>query len=157
MSKLSEDPRIDPRLKALFGKMPAVHGPDLSSREEVLELSRTDKAVAAREALTAFAERADTEEIAPSHGLTVTTETFVSEPDGNSIKVQLVRPDSDGDRAPCVYYIHGGGMAMMSCFDGNYRAWGRMIAHWVSPSPWSISATRWCRPLLPRSRRIRLV
>jgi acetyl esterase len=29
---------------------------------------------------------------------------------------------------PCVYYIHGGGMAMMSCFDGMYRAWGRIIA-----------------------------
>ena len=29
---------------------------------------------------------------------------------------------------PCVYYIHGGGMATMSCYYGNYRAWGRMIA-----------------------------
>jgi len=27
-----------------------------------------------------------------------------------------------------VYYIHGGGMQMMSCYDGNYRAWGRVIA-----------------------------
>jgi len=30
---------------------------------------------------------------------------------------------------PCVYYIHGGGMATMSCFDGMYRSWGRIIAH----------------------------
>ena len=29
---------------------------------------------------------------------------------------------------PCVYYIHGGGMTTMSCYDGNYRAWGRIIA-----------------------------
>ena len=29
---------------------------------------------------------------------------------------------------PCVYYIHGGGMATMSCYDGNYRAWGRILA-----------------------------
>ena len=29
---------------------------------------------------------------------------------------------------PCVYYIHGGGMETMSCYDGNYRAWGRIIA-----------------------------
>ena len=29
---------------------------------------------------------------------------------------------------PCVYYIHGGGMATMSCFDGMYRGWGKHIA-----------------------------
>jgi len=29
---------------------------------------------------------------------------------------------------PCIYYIHGGGMAAMSAFDGNYRAWGKIIA-----------------------------
>jgi acetyl esterase/lipase len=27
-----------------------------------------------------------------------------------------------------VYYIHGGGMQVMSCFDGMYRSWGRIIA-----------------------------
>jgi acetyl esterase/lipase len=27
-----------------------------------------------------------------------------------------------------VYYIHGGGMQSLSCYDGNYRAWGRIIA-----------------------------
>ncbi len=128
MSKLSEDPRIDPRLKKLFGKMPAIGGRDLSSREEVLERNGSEKALAGRAVMAAFAERADTEEIAPSAGLTVTTETFVSQPDGNSIKVQFVRPDFAGDRPPCVYYIHGGGMATMSCFDGNYRAWARLIA-----------------------------
>ena len=83
MSKLSEDPRIDPRLKKLFGKMPAIGGRDLSSREEVLERNGSEKALAGRAVMAAFAERADTEEIAPSAGLTVTTETFVSQPDGN--------------------------------------------------------------------------
>jgi acetyl esterase len=29
---------------------------------------------------------------------------------------------------PCVYYIHGGGMTIMSCYSGNYRAWGKIIA-----------------------------
>ena len=29
---------------------------------------------------------------------------------------------------PCVYYIHGGGMASLSCFDGMYRGWGKIIA-----------------------------
>jgi acetyl esterase/lipase len=128
MSKLSEDPRIDPRLKRLFGKMPAMGGRDMQSREEVLLRNQGEKAVKGREIMAAFAERADTEEVAPSKGLTVTTETFVSEPDGNSIQVAFVRPDFAGNRPPCVYYIHGGGMASMSCFDGNYRAWARMIA-----------------------------
>lgn len=128
MSKLSEDPRIDPRLKALFGEMPVLRGRDLSSREEVLERNRSHKAVAGRAAMAAFADRADTEEVAPSDGLTVTTETFTSEPDGNAVKVSFVRPDVVGYRLPCVYYIHGGGMATMSCFDGNYRAWARIIA-----------------------------
>ena len=27
-----------------------------------------------------------------------------------------------------MYYIHGGGMQTMSCFDGMYRSWGRIIA-----------------------------
>ena len=30
---------------------------------------------------------------------------------------------------PCVYYIHGGGMALSSAFDLTYQAWGRMIAN----------------------------
>ncbi|MCC6438652.1 MAG: alpha/beta hydrolase [Acidimicrobiales bacterium] len=128
MSKLSEDPRIDPRLKRLFGKMPAMGGRDMASREEVLERNNSEKAIAGRAVMAAFAERADTEAIAPSTGLTVTTEEFTSQPDGNTIKVQFVRPDGAGDRPPCVYYIHGGGMATMSCFDGNYRAWARIIA-----------------------------
>ena len=43
------------------------------------------------------------------------------------MKLQVIRPDSD-EALPCVYYIHGGGMATMSCFDGMYRGWGKHIA-----------------------------
>ena len=128
MSKLSNDPRIDPRLKRLFGKMPPMGGRDAADRDEVLARNQSEKAIAGRAVMAEFAERADTEEIAPSDGLTVTTETFTSAPDGNEIKVRFVRPDFAGERPACVYYIHGGGMATMSCFDGNYRAWARIIA-----------------------------
>ena len=65
--------------------------------------------------------------VAPSKGLAVTEHTFVSAPDGNTVNIRFIRPDGD-DVLPCVYYIHGGGMATMSCYDGNYRAWGRIIA-----------------------------
>jgi acetyl esterase/lipase len=69
----------------------------------------------------------DNEVVAPSKGLTITTHTFISAPDGNEIRIQFIRPDGEAP-APCVYYIHGGGMQTMSCFNGMYKAWGRVIA-----------------------------
>jgi acetyl esterase/lipase len=70
----------------------------------------------------------DDETIAPSAGLEVSAEEFTSAPDGDQIKVRFIRPPSD-EPLPCVYYIHGSGMQAMSCFDGIFRAWGRMIAN----------------------------
>ena len=70
---------------------------------------------------------ADNEDIAPSKGLNITEHSLVSQPDGNTINVRLIRPDGKS-ALPAVYYIHGGGMQSMSCYDGNYRAWGRIIA-----------------------------
>jgi acetyl esterase/lipase len=77
--------------------------------------------------LAEIAERCDTEEVAPSDGLVFAEHSVVSEPDGNRINIRLIRP-SGQDGLPCVYYIHGGAMANMSCYDANYRAWGRIIA-----------------------------
>jgi acetyl esterase len=78
-------------------------------------------------ALTGFMTLCDDENVAPSKGLDISTHEFTSAPDGNTIKVQFIRPQSS-EPLPCVYYIHGGGMQIMSCFDGMYKAWGRMIA-----------------------------
>lgn len=128
MSKLTEDPRIDPRIKALMGAMPSAPQPDVASRDELLAEASSPAALAARVQLTQFMDLADSEEIAPSDGLDIATHEFTSSPDGNQIKVQFIRPHGD-DPVPCVYYIHGGGMQAMSCFDGMYRAWGRIIAH----------------------------
>ena len=127
MSKLSEDRRIDPRIKALFGAIDTPRQPSASTREELLERSNSPEAQAANAALLGFLAMADNEETAPSAGLEIRTVTFESEPDGNTINIQLIRPESD-EPLPCVYYIHGGGMAIMSCYDGNYKAWGRIIA-----------------------------
>ena len=127
MSKLSEDRRIDPRIKALFGAIDTPRQPSASTREELLERSNSPEALAANAALLGFLATADNEETAPSAGLEIRTVTFESEPDGNTINIQLIRPESD-EPLPCVYYIHGGGMAIMSCYDGNYKAWGRIIA-----------------------------
>src|SRR5205823_7644994 len=70
----------------------------------------------------------DNEDVAPSKGVDVSTIEFTSAPDGNTVKIQFVRPQTD-EILPCVYYIHGGGMASLSCFDGMYRSWARIIAH----------------------------
>lgn len=125
--KITEDPRIDPRIKAIFGEMALPPQSDVENREQMLAAANSEQAIAGRAGLTAFLEMADNETIAPSAGLAITTHVFESAPDGNSINIQYIRPDND-DTLPCVYYIHGGGMASMSCYDGNYRAWGKIIA-----------------------------
>jgi acetyl esterase/lipase len=125
--KITEDPRIDPRIKAIFGELDVGLAEDVPSREHLLERVNAPEAVEQREGLKAFLEMCDNEMIAPSAGLSIATHEFASTPDGNTIKVQFIRPDN-GDTLPCVYYIHGGGMQSMSCFDGNYRAWGKIIA-----------------------------
>jgi len=127
-TKITDDPRIDPRIKALFGafELPGALQ-DVASREELLAEVSTEEAIARQAVMTAFLGMCDTEEIAPSAGLAITEHVVVSEPDGNKINVRVIRPEGD-DVVPCVYYIHGGGMQTMSCDDGNYRAWGRLIA-----------------------------
>src|SRR5579864_860063 len=127
-SKLVADPRIDPRIKAMFGAMPPIAAAkNVANREELLAEENSEDAKKRWEATRAFMEMVDNEEVAPSKGLAIRTETFRSEPDGNTVKIQLIRPDN-AERLPCVYYIHGGGMMFMSAFDGMYRAWGKIIA-----------------------------
>ena len=126
-SKLALDPRVDPRIKAVFATFELPRPTSVASREELLAEEATNSAIARAEGMKAFLDAMDTEEIAPSAGLTVRTERFTSSPDGNSVNIQFIRP-TGGKSLPCVYYIHGGGMATMSCYYGNYRAWGRMIA-----------------------------
>jgi len=127
-SKIAQDPRIDPRIKAIFGAMPDTPSRgDVASREVQLEEENSPETKAQVAAQTAMFAAIDNDAVAPSIGLSVRTETFISTPDGNSIKLQFIRPEGS-ERLPCIYYIHGGGMAFMSCFDGMYRAWGRIIA-----------------------------
>jgi len=128
MSEIADDPRIDTRIKKAFAAMPPEEKPDdVSNREEILAAWNTEEAKVMIEGMKVFSAMCDTEEIAPSKGLSISTKEFTSAPDGNSIKIQVIRPDTT-EILPCVYYIHGGGMMMMSCFDGNYQAWSRIVA-----------------------------
>lgn len=127
-SKLNDDPRIDPRIKAIFGAMGDLTlSEDVQNREALLAYEASEAGMAAAAGMKAMFDMIDTEEVAPSAGLLIRTEQFRSEPDGNTINIQYIRPDTD-ETLPCVYYIHGGGMMTMSCFDGLYKAWGRIIA-----------------------------
>jgi acetyl esterase len=126
-SKLADDPRIDPRIKSAFAGIEVVSASDVSSREELLAQETTPKARALYDSMFAMMESRDREDLAPSGGLTVQTQRVVSWPDGNTINILAIRPDTT-DVLPCVYYIHGGAMQIGSCFNGTYRAWARMIA-----------------------------
>lgn len=127
MTDLATDRRLDPRLLVMLGSIPPQEPSGAATREELVARANSPEAVAQREAMSGFLDMLDNEDVAPSTGLTVTVHEFVSSPDGNTIKIQLIRPDGDGLQ-PCVYYIHGGGMQTLSAFDGMYRSWGRIIA-----------------------------
>ncbi|HEV2682527.1 MAG TPA: hypothetical protein VGV14_18635, partial [Rhodanobacter sp.] len=58
-SKLADDRRIDPRIKAMFGAMPAEAGKDVASREELLANENTPESKAAVAAMTAMFDMAD--------------------------------------------------------------------------------------------------
>lgn len=121
-SRLMEDPRIDPRIKAMFGHVPATALPEVASREELLAMvAAGPPPVEMPEAHAPF------EAAVPSTGLEIRRQAIVSQPDGNSINLQIITPHGEGPW-PCVYYIHGGGMMMGSCFDPFHSAWGRLVA-----------------------------
>lgn len=123
-----DDPRIDPRIKAIFGAMDlGAETPNAPDRETLVAGANSEEAKQAQEVLKGFLAMCDTEEVASRAGLTEQEFSFASEPDGNQVNLRFIRPEGD-EQLPCVYYIHGGGMQSMSCYDGNYRAWGRIIA-----------------------------
>jgi acetyl esterase/lipase len=126
-NRISADPRIDPRIKAVFQLPDPPPSKNIADREALLAEVNSPQALAGEQAMNAFLDMCDNETSAPSAGLKVSSQSFTSAPDGNPIKVQIIRPDT-AERLACVYYIHGGGMQTMSCFNGMYRAWGRIIA-----------------------------
>src|SRR5436190_10828345 len=126
-SKLVADPRIDPRLKAMFAWPDRPPAGDIASREALLAEANSDQALAAEAGMQMLFAACDAEANSPTAGLSIRTDSFVSAPDGNTIQVAVIRPDT-AERLPCVYYIHGGGMQTMSCFNGVYKSWGRIIA-----------------------------
>ncbi|WP_425838278.1 alpha/beta hydrolase [Streptomyces fractus] len=130
MSKLLDDPRIDPRIKA--SPVGAIPEPprllDVASREELLDEANSDAQKEMRDKrLTAYTELFG-EQAVPTAGLRGETLSFTSVPDGNTVRINYLRPDTD-ETLPCVLHIHGGGMQSGSAFDPVTQAWCRTIAH----------------------------
>ena len=127
MPDTADDRRLDPRVKWALRNVPVTALGDVDTRERLLEISNSPKAIALRDKMEALYDTLDTEAVASSAGLTITTHDVVSTPDGNTIKIRFVRPESD-ETLPCVYYIHGGGMQNGSAFGAMYRVWARVLA-----------------------------
>lgn len=128
MSKLTEDPRIDPRIKAAFAGLPDPEPvADVADRETLLRAWNSEQHLAELEANKHRMAAQFSEQYAPSSGLAIGEDEFTSSPDGNRVKVRITRPEGD-ELLPCVYHIHGGGMQYSSCFDPRYSAWARFIA-----------------------------
>ncbi len=128
MSKISQDLRLDPRIRKFFGVMPTPpKQSDAANREELLAGANSLAGKAVTLGIKKFMDMCDREDLAPSTGLSITKHEFPSQPDGNTINIQFIRRDAH-ETLPCIYYIHGGGMQVMSCWDGMYRAWGRLLA-----------------------------
>ncbi len=127
MPDIVNDVRLDPRIKAMLGAFPQATTQEYATREDLVAAENTPKALAQGQATRDALGAMDNEMIAPSAGLEISEHEFTSAPDGNRVKILFIRPEGD-ETLPCVTYFHGGGMMVFSCFDGMYRAWGKIIA-----------------------------
>jgi acetyl esterase len=92
-SKLALDPRVDPRIKAVFAAFELPRATNIASREEMLAEEGTASATDRAAGMKAFLDAMDTEAIAPSAGLSVRTERFTSSPDGNLRRSHILLVD----------------------------------------------------------------
>jgi acetyl esterase len=137
MSEDTIDPRLDVRIQRLrrtklMREQRALLGgtvePEPATREELITYLNSPAISEQRKAVAEIMDFLGKDESkAPSKGLKFRKEAIPSTPDGNMINLQIIQPDT-ADRVPCVFYIHGGGMMHFSCFDGNYLAWGKIMA-----------------------------
>jgi len=114
-----------------MGKMPVPSPRTFASRDELMAVATSEKAIKNAAASDAVLDGLDSKDLAPLEGLDISTIEYTSDPDGNTIKMLMIRPESSkhGDPVPGVVYLHGGGMMSGSAFLGMYQCWGRLIAH----------------------------
>ena len=107
-NKITEDPRIDPRIKEQFKD---IDFPELMagsvSREEMLAKVNSEEGQMELMIYEAIFNDPKLDDAISSDGLKNETIEIESKPDSNKIKLLNIRPDNN-DVLPCVYYIHGG-------------------------------------------------
>ena len=64
MPDIAEDRRLDPRVKWALRNVPVTELGDVDSRERLLEISNSPKAIALREKMEALYDTLDTEDVA---------------------------------------------------------------------------------------------
>ncbi|MGH9020313.1 MAG: alpha/beta hydrolase fold domain-containing protein [Acidimicrobiales bacterium] len=114
-------------MRAALAAQPAFASGNVAGREALLAEARSAEGVAMLAAERAYMDLADTDDVAPSTGLRTSEHEVVSLPDANTIRLYVTRPDTR-EALACVYYIHGGGMATLSCTYGTFRAFARLVA-----------------------------
>jgi len=72
MSRMAEDPRIDPRFKSVFGGMTPFPLPNFDSREALIAAMNAPEVLKGLREAQLFTEQ-EAEAVAPSAGLTITT------------------------------------------------------------------------------------
>ena len=92
---IAGDRRLDPRIKALLEHVPAVPVSPATTREELLAEANTPEALQGAEDFRQLMAVCDTEEAAPSTGLTVSMESFQPTPGGHTVNLQVIRPEGD--------------------------------------------------------------
>ena len=123
-NKITEDPRIDPRIKEQFKD---IDFPELMagsvSREEMLAKVNSEEGQMELMIYEAIFNDPRLDDAISSDGLKNETIEIESKPDSNKIKLLNIRPDNNYV-LPCVYYIHVGGMEIGYCFYKIYQAFG---------------------------------
>src|SRR5438445_292607 len=102
LAKIADDPRIDPRIRNLFGTLPPPpEQGDVQRREELIAEFTTEEATNLRNIVRNFMELVDNEDVAPSAGLAISDHKITSAPDGNTINLRFIRPEGR-EVLPCV-------------------------------------------------------
>ena len=102
-NKIKNNLKIDKRIRAVFGEIEfasVTSSPD-STREGIMADQESEEAKQGRAILEMVNNASHYKEVVPDRGLLTSTKEFISDPDGNTIKIQYIRPDTE-EELPCV-------------------------------------------------------
>ena len=123
---LLEDPRLDPRIRDSYLKIPLFSTPPPSisinpTYEEAIALVEwMDKAMDSREVLG--------EESMPSFSDITSSKEIIQDKQGRKIELYLDRPKKSDGPIPCIVHFHGGGMSFSSANNPYTVRWRKSLA-----------------------------